>query len=359
MHTHPLYNIEKSYLENAEEGPFFSGTLPKRELPDESKWSDFLGFKVASKIGVPAGPLLNARWVELAAKLGFDIVTYKTIRSKEHPAHPVPNMVYIETQGFLRPQDEGGTIYATKTPPQSIEELAMTNSFGIPSRDPAYVVADIARAKRSLAKGQVMIVSVVGTPREGEDFAQDFVHAGRLAVEGGAEIIEADFSCPNVLSKEGSIHTNPESVFEIASRMRKAFKHMPLIIKIGVIEDKERLRAVMKAASKSGVDAICGINTVSMNVINRDGAPTLGEKRKRAGVCGGPIRQVALEYVRNARDINDKDALGLTIMATGGVTHYSHFDLFFDNGADIAMSAIGMMWDPYLAAEYHEKGRKR
>src|SRR5690606_8324338 len=149
------------------------------------------------------------------------------------------------------------------------------------------------RANASLAPGQVMIVSVVGTPRDGEDFYEDFVHAARSALEGGAKVIEADLSCPYVSTCEGSLFTSPEAVFEISRRMKLALGSIPLVIKVGVIENKEVLRNVMRAAAKGGASAICGINTVSMKVVKGDGTPALGEKRLRSGVCGGPIREAA------------------------------------------------------------------
>jgi dihydroorotate dehydrogenase (NAD+) catalytic subunit len=337
----PIYNIEKSYLENAEKGPFFDGEVPVRNFFSENK------------IGVPAGPLLNSRWTSFAAKMGFDIVTYKTIRSKSHSAHPAPNMIYVNTQGFLKSECEGGTLMQAAIPPTAMDDLAATNSFGIPSKDPEYLLKDIALAKASLSRGQVLIVSVVGTPRPHEDFTEDFAICARIAVEAGAEIIEADYSCPNVISCEGSIHTDPKAIFDISSKIRKVIGPRPLIIKIGMISSKERLQEVMISAAKAGVQAVCGINTVSMNVINNDGSPALGPNRLRSGVCGGPIRQVALEFIRNASQINRDLGLGLTLMSTGGVTLPEHFDLFFEAGANIAMSAVGMMWDPYLAARYH------
>lgn len=351
----PVYAIERSYLENLEEGPFFEGMIPERRFAPKEKWADFLGFSVASPIGVPAGPLLNGRWVTFAAEMGFDIVTYKTIRSRFHPAHPVPNMIYVDTHGPLTKERFQETLMQAAIPPRTLSELAATNSFGIPSKDPDYLIADIAKANASLAPGQVMIVSVVGTPRPGEDFAGDFAVASRIALEGGAKIIEADFSCPNVASCEGSIYSSPQAVFDISIKVKQAIGNRPLIIKIGVISEKEKLREVMLAAARAGVQAVCGINTVSMNVTKQDGTPALGEKRLRAGVCGGPIRLAALDFIRMAREINDEEKLGLVIMGTGGVTLPEHFDLFFQEGADVAMSAVGMLWDPYLAARYHNK----
>jgi len=59
--------------------------------------------------------------------------------------------------------------------------------------------------------------------------------------------------------------------------------------------------------------------------------------------------------VQETRTIIDQEKLDLTILATGGITKAEHFDLFFNAGADIALSATGAMWNPYLANEYHQQ----
>lgn len=355
----PLYDIHKTYQENFDEGPFFEGPLPTRVVPPREEWVNFLGHPVACPLGVPAGPLLNSNWTTLAARLGFDIVTYKTIRSQFHPAHPLPNMVYVETHGMLSYARAEASLMQASSPPDSMETLAVTNSFGIPSQKPDIVAADIARAQSLLQEGQVLIVSVVGTPREGEDFVEDFVLCGRQALEGGAKIIEADLSCPNVTTKEGGLFADPEMVFTITSKMKQALGATPLIIKLGVIPRAERLSEVMQVVARGGAEAVCGINTMSMKLIDASGNPLLGPKRAKAGVCGSPIRSLALDFIHRARKINDQEGYNLTLMATGGACLPEHFDLFFDAGADVAMSAAGMMWDPYLAASYHEGGKQR
>jgi dihydroorotate dehydrogenase (NAD+) catalytic subunit len=43
-----------------------------------------------------------------------------------------------------------------------MKNLAVTNSFGMPSRTPQYLREDIPKAQASLKEGQMMIVSVVG-----------------------------------------------------------------------------------------------------------------------------------------------------------------------------------------------------
>lgn len=338
----PIYDISKTYLENAEEGPFFHAKIPHR--PKSKTPVDFLGHTLASPLGVPAGPLLNSKWVSLAAKLGFDLLVYKTIRSFAHPGHQLPNMIYVEPTGphTARPIEE-----------PSSEELTVTNSFGMPSRSPDYLLADIDAAKRSLGKEQLLIVSIVGTPNQGMSFLDDFVRTALFAKAAGAPVIEANFSCPNVDRSEGSLYTSPETVREYASAIAKAIHPIPLILKVGEIPDAKLLKQVLHSAALGGAKGICGLNSVSMKILDRHGKPALGQGRELSGVCGAAIRDRALHFVRTASNIIQKDRLDLTLLGCGGITAPEHFDLFLEAGALIAMSATGMMWDPLIAMRYH------
>lgn len=355
----PIYDIHKTYTENAAQGPFFSGEIPKRVFPPEYEWTDFLGHLVASPLGIPAGPLLTSRWINLAGALGFDILTYKTIRSREYPAHPLPNMVYVETGGFLSQENPGKEALCINEPKIDIEDLAVTNSFGMPSKSPAFLMEDIPLANASLQKGQVLIVSVAGTPHPDENFVDDFVRAACLAKDAGAKIIEANFSCPNVDKKEGCLYTSPETVLHIGSALVKAIHPVPLIIKVGLFKSNVQMREVMLAAARAGIRAICGINTISMKVIDARGYAALGPDRLAAGICGGPIREAALSFIGQAHAINEQEKLHLTLMGVGGITLPEHFDQFLKAGAHVALTATGMMWDPYLALRYHSTHQKR
>ena len=214
---------------------------------------------------------------------------------------------------------------------------------------------DIAEANDALEEGQVMIVSVVGTSRSDTTFLKDFVEAALLAKEAGAKIIEANFSCPNVDKKNGSLYMSEAAVFDIASEIVKAIHPIPLVIKMGVFSNTEQMRASMKAAARAGARAICGINTISMSVVDESGNPALGESRLTSGICGGPIRKAAINFIEEAKKINQEEKLGLTIMGVGGIVLPEHFNEFLEAGADIAMCATGMMWDPYLGAKYHQR----
>ncbi len=342
----PIYDIEKTYTFNAQNGPFFSGTIPKR--PESKRRIDFLGFSLKSPLGVPAGPLLNSRWVKLACQLGFDLPVYKTIRSFAHPAHALPNMIFVEP-------DSPKTAHTRMGMPPDAAHLTVTNSFGMPSQSPDFLLKDIAKAHEYLEDGQALIVSIVGTPNQGVSFAEDFVRAALLAKEAGAKLIEANFSCPNVGKSEGCLYISPETVKQFASALVKAIHPIPLIIKVGLFPNETLLEEVLITAAKAGVRAVCGLNSVSMEVVNGEGKSALGPTRPTSGVCGSAIRPQALEWMRKASAINKKNHLNLTLMGCGGIVEPHHFDEFLEAGAKIAMTATGMMWDPYLAMKWHER----
>lgn len=77
-----------------------SNSLPTPPLPLAGLTSRMLP-QVASRLGVPAGPLLDSRWTALASQLGYDIVTYKTIRTNCSTGHGLPNVLFLEPTGQL------------------------------------------------------------------------------------------------------------------------------------------------------------------------------------------------------------------------------------------------------------------
>jgi len=340
----PIYDIHKTWAENAIEGPFFKGTIPKRP---ESKPFDFLGYKVNSPLGVPSGPLLNSRWIALAGKLGFDIPAYKTIRSYAHPSHALPNVVFVKPVGPHK-------AISIDEPTESISDLSITNSFGNPSKSPDFLLEDIARANASLSKGQVMIVSVYGTPNQGVSFCDDFVRAAVLAKEAGAKIIEANFSCPNVDKAEGILYMSPDTVYEFTKKISDAIKPIPFLMKVGIFPNEQLMKEVFIAAARGGARGVAGINTLSMEVLDKHGKPALGESRRTAGVCGGAIRGQAHHFIHKAAEIIRQEKLAMVLLGCGGIMRPEHFTEFLDLGAQVAMSATGMMWDPYLALRYHQ-----
>lgn len=349
MKIHPSYDIDRSYEENYRDGPFFSEMPPARKI---IRKKSFLGFEVNSYFGVPAGPLLNARWITTYAALGFDLLVYKTVRTVATPSHPNPNCLFLDCKQQLKEADFSRRLMTAAALPLDSEKISITNSFGMPSRGPDVWQADVETARKGLRDGQLLIVSVVGTPGRQEDLAADYVEGAKMAVEAGAPVIEINLSCPNVVSREGSLFTDPIQSSRLSRAVKKAIGAVPLIIKVGYIADPSILNGVV-AANAPHVDAISGINTLSFEVVNQEGKQALpGKGRLRAGVCGAAIRDCGLDQVSRIVDLKRQKKYDFSIVGVGGVMNPAHIDTFFARGADAVMSATGAMWDPLLAYKW-------
>src|SRR3989344_2281750 len=146
----PFYDPTKSYYDNLEFGPF-NGFVDGAVLSEEEPRFEFLGVKVAYPFGIPAGPLLDSKFIKGAFDKGFDVAVYKTVRANEFPCHPHPNVLAVHIDGDL-------TLEKAKKPLVADEEyrepLSITNSFGVPSRSSEEWLADAKKAVGYARKGQ-------------------------------------------------------------------------------------------------------------------------------------------------------------------------------------------------------------
>src|SRR3990167_7829204 len=90
-----FYDHTKAYDDNFDAGPtLVSPDVKPSKNKGEPKFS-FLGKKIYSPFGIPAGPVLNSKYVKYAFERGYDVVTYKTQRSVEFNVNQFPNVLYV------------------------------------------------------------------------------------------------------------------------------------------------------------------------------------------------------------------------------------------------------------------------
>lgn len=347
-----FYDITISYEENWEKGPpiaLQNIPPPKRAI---GKKQTFLGFEVNSLFGIPAGPLLNEKFMKAAFDHGFDISTYKTVRSVFFPSHPFPNVLEVEIEGELHPERTSRLVTKKKSS-KSKKDFSITNSFGVPSKKPNEWQADVKNALSHVKDGQLLILSFMGTVKEKQtrdDFIADFARTAKLAAETGAKVLEVNLSCPN-LGSEGLVCYNLKLTEEICQAIRRKIGDLPLILKVGYYESDEDLKKLAKIA-QAYAQGIAAINTLAVEVVDKKGQPALpGKNRAKSGICGAAIKWAGLKTVKKLHQIRKDWGYQYAIVGIGGVMSADDYRDYRQAGADVVQSATGAMWNPYLAYE--------
>ena len=349
-----LYDPTKTFDENVDNGPFPSSI----ELPYENSGEPtftFLGKKVFSPFGIPAGPLPSSKHIQYAFERGFDVLCYKTQRSIAFPSNDFPNIVYLDVEGDLTLEKAAQPLVGHLTPMTTPDKFTITNSFGNPSRGTEFWVEDMKKAVSYRSEGQFLIGSVVGTIQPGfssQDYYADFAYAAGLAASTGVDAVEVNLSCPNV-ANEGVVCYTHDAVVDICRMTKEKIGDVPLIAKIGYYapEQQELLETIVKDVAEY-VDAFAAINTIQGSIVDETGSQLLpGENRLKSGICGAGIKWAGLDMTKRLNTIRRANGYTYEIIGVGGVMDSNDYKEYIAAGADCVQSATGAMWNPDLAVD--------
>jgi dihydroorotate dehydrogenase len=336
----------------------WSGPLPA--VP-ETPTKTFFGLPVASRLGISAGLLLNSAWVGFYARCGYDILTYKTVRSRRRACQPKPNWLFVDEADARRlaASRRSDAVHAHARPTHGGPGTwTSTVSFGMPSREPAVWMADVAAARRRLAARQVLIVSVVASPERGwtaEDIVRDFGTLAAMAREAGAQLVEANLSCPNVTSAEGDLFHDAALSGRIARALRAGAGTLPVLLKIGHLADERDLRALLRAVNGAASGLVI-VNGLSRPVLDANGSPAYGPGRPQAGILGRGVHPIGVHDVARAVALIRRERLELEVAGVGGVATTADVERYFAAGACAVLMGSAPMFDPALAARLKAAG---
>ena len=329
------YDPTRSYEHNYRHAP----EPVEVEVPEfPGNWS-LCGLPTESPLGIPAGPLLNGRWVLYYASLGFDVLTYKTVRSRERACYPLPNLLPVRCEQLNGMED--------RLPAAGEMSGTWAVSFGMPSRAPEVWRADVEQTRAALPGGKLLVVSVVGTMQEGwtlEDLAADYALCAAWAVDSGADAVETNFSCPNVCSRDGQLYQEPDAMCEVAARVRDAIGAVPYLIKIGHLPSTESAERLLTAVSPHA-DGLVMTNGLAAAVSASPDRLYFGGERR--GICGDGIRQASLaQLARFQRLLQRPEFSRIHLVGVGGISRASHVRRYLEAGAEAAMISTAAMVDP-------------
>jgi dihydroorotate dehydrogenase (NAD+) catalytic subunit len=301
---------------------------------------------VESPIGIAAGPLPNSHWIEAYARLGYGLLTYGTVRTRAYAPLPQPNLVFCRagdpavTEPAPRPLDPGRVTWAV--------------SLGLPSADPEEWRADVLRAKSKIRPGQILVVSVAGTPTPGaeaEQLADDYALCARWAADAGADVIEVHLSAANTAGDQlQMVYESPALSAYIVDRVRRAVGHRPVIAKLGATRSP---RALHELASRLAprIDGFILVDGLQRKVVKPDGTPAFpGEGRDVSPIVGAAIYAQCQVQVDELLAWRKAGAWNRAILAVGGLTTVERVHHALAAGADAAMVATAALTDPLIAA---------
>lgn len=339
---HSIYDIKQDYEWNYHHVPQPDLGAPVNMQQIHGCWT-YACLPVSSPLAVAAGPLLNSRWIEYYAKRGFDILTYKTVRRCERSSYQLPNLVPVKTAAIQNP---GSTI-----PESSSMEGSWAVSFGMPSRAPEVWREDVAKAKQALRKGQILSVSVVATPEEGDDLktiSDDYAICANWAFESGADVVEVNFSCPNVSTRDWMLFMQADASQEVLSRIRDLIDDKPLLVKLGYVNDVDLARHWVKI-SEGLVQGLVMVNCIGAKVATLGGKEWFdGAPRGIAGTAiAGTVRsqlELFQSHIREQRS-------SLKTIAVGGITRSEDVAAYLEGGVEAIQVATAAMLDPFWAVK--------
>ena len=357
-----MYNIYKPYEENYALGPDKNFLNPKKFpkiiFQGQPQFS-FLDEKFYLPFGVPAGPLLNSKYINCALDAGFCFPIYKTVRSQYYPCHPFPNIVKIKSEKKNLFADEKNDVLGEFIEKEDVHSrtLSISNSFGVPSQPSDIWQNDFLNCQQN-HKGYSVGISFQGTNRNfhWNLWKENFLLTAELACQAlqkaNAKFIEVNLSCPN--ENAVPLYKDFQKSKELLAELSKVTKpyQKKLIAKIGVVNLEECKKWIHEIPEF--IDGLSVINTVSANILNSNNDIILGSKSKHGGICGNLIRQQGLMMVESLANLMSKLKVSKNqfgLIGVGGIMTAQHVKDYLNSGAHVAQSATGMMWNLNLAKE--------
>lgn len=344
----PLYDTTRSFWDNLELGPRPLTRLEESRLEAlkseiealQAKYGVDLSAKVfgktvASPIGLASGPAANSEWLKFYSRLGYDILTAKTVRDRFWPGYALPNILAVAgdfREGFTVSESFTGTI---------------TNSFGIGSPSPEGWMNDYGAMAAGLAHGKAFVMSVTATADHktaAEEIIEQYASLAERVKAVGADAVELNLSCPNGLTLEGALYADAHLSRKVLDKVLDAVgPGYPVLVKVGHLKDYEPF--VSEVAAK--IYGVVAVNAMPARVVLKNGTEVFPDRGGRSGVSGLALKPLGLDAVKQLHGLRDRRGLSYKIVGVGGIIDVATAleYLEYSDAIEIAAAAI---YDPIL-----------
>jgi len=204
---------------------------------------------------------------------------------------------------------------------------------------------DVARLKKDYPD-KALICSIMGLTH-----ANDWIELAKMAEAAGADMIECNFSCPQ-MTVEGTGHKVGQDgdIIEKLTSMTKGACSIPIMAKM--TPNVTDMVPVALAAQRGGADAISAINTMkAISAIDMDSGlplPNIAGNSSISGFSGKAVKPTALRFIAEmAKD----SKLVIPISGMGGIYTWIDVVEFLLLGATTIQVTTGIMHHGYRIVE--------
>ena len=287
----------------------------------------FMGVKFPNPFCLSSSPVGNC--YDMCAKAyesGWGGVVFKTIGPKHYLIDEV-------SPRFDALAKEGSPFVGFKNMEQIAEHSLEEN------------LADLRRLKKNYPD-RVLIASIMGSNEK------DWEELAKLVTEAGADMIELNFSCPQMTSHAmgSDVGSNPDLCKKYCAAVRRSTK-LPFMAKMTPNITDMCIPAI--ASIEGGADGISAINTIK-SIINLDlnakvGLPIIDGKSSISGYSGKAVKPVALRFIQQMR--SNPKLKDVEIAGIGGIETWQDAAEFILLGAKTLQVTTAIMQYGYRIVE--------
>ena len=286
-----------------------------------------MGLDFPNRVGLSAGCDKDGDHIEALAALGFGFVEVGTVTPKPQPGNPHPRLFRV------------------------VEEQAIINRMGFPSRGLDHLVANLRRLRKRPFILGVNLGKNRATPpdRAVEDYLE-----GLEAIYPYADYATLNLSSPNTpglrdLQLGRSLHHLLTAISEARERLSRQYgKRLPFALKIAPDLEGHHLDRIAQALLDYRIDAVIATNTTTGRP-GLENHPLAGES---GGLSGRPLfRQAKAVVAHLAERLGGR----VTIIGCGGIMSGRDAVALREAGADLVQIYSGLVYrGPRLVTEVAE-----
>ncbi len=219
--------------------------------------------------------------------------------------------IVYKTIGFIRPDEVSprfDAIGKESTPFVGFKNLEQISDHPLEEN------LDILRRLKQDFPTKVIVSSIMGSTE------QEWTELARLSEEAGCDIIECNFSCPQMVGEGlgSDVGQNPELVKAYTAAAKRGTK-LPVLAKMTPNIGNMEVPAI--AAKQGGADGIAAINTIkSLTRIDLDSmvsCPSVNGKCSVSGYSGKAVKPIALRFIHDMAVC--PELKGMPLSGIGGI----------------------------------------